>query len=205
MEKSSSEAAPWRTNVCRHAELTPGSTGRGFVVALDAKSGEVIWKFDVGDPPQEFAKPFTVQNDWGSTTYTHGPATSSVWCTPSYDAETNSLFFGTDVNTAPRQPTPDNPSLSTEDSDAIVCLDANTGHRKWRTQIYPGDQWNNSMPGWDSKTGLYKDCSIGDTPKILTIEVDGKPTKVVGAGCKNGGFYVLRADDGKLLRHTLSI
>jgi len=25
---------------------------------------------------------------------------------------------------------------------------------------------------------------------------------VVGVGCKNGGFYLLRADDGKLVRHT---
>ncbi len=47
------------------------------------------------------------------------------------------------------------------------------------------------MRAYDPKTGLYKDCSIGDTPKIFTIDVDGKPTKVVGAGCKNGGFYIV--------------
>ena len=58
------------------------------------------------------------------------------------------------------------------------------------------------MRAYDPKTGLYKDQSIGDTPKIFTIHVDGKPTKVVGVGCKNGGFYVLRADDGKLVKHT---
>ncbi|MDR3404142.1 MAG: PQQ-binding-like beta-propeller repeat protein [Chthoniobacter sp.] len=180
----------------------PGSTGRGFVVAFDAKTGAVIWKYDVGEKPRQFDQPLTVPNDWGTTTYTHGPATSSVWCTPSYDAETKSIFFGTDVNTAPRQPTPDNPKFYTEDSDAIMCLDVTSGLRKWSTQIYPGDQWNNAMRGWDSKTGLYKDCSIGDTPKIFTIELDGRPVKVVGAGCKNGGFYLLRADDGKLVKHT---
>jgi hypothetical protein len=32
--------------------------------------------------------------------------------------------------------------------------------------------------------------------------VEGKPTKVVGAGCKNGGFYVLKADDGRIVDHT---
>ena len=183
-------------------EAYPGSTGRGFVVAFDAKTGAVIWKYDVGEKPRKFDQPFTVTNDWGTTTYTHGPATSSVWSTPSYDAETGSIFFGTDVNTAPRQPTPDNPSYATEESDSINCLDVATGRRKWHTQIYPGDQWNNEMRGWDSKTGLYKDCSIGDTPKIFTIELDGQPVKVVGAGCKNGGFYILRADDGKLVKHT---
>ena len=180
----------------------PGSTGRGFVVAIDPTSGKVIWKFDLGERPRKFDKPFTVQNDWGTTTYTHGPATSSIWCTPSYDEESKSIFFGTDVNTAPRQPTKDNPNLFTEDSDAIICLDVETGKRKWRTQIHEGDQWNNAMRGWDSKTGRYKDCSIGDTPKLLTLTIDDKPTKVVGAGCKNGGFYLLRADDGAIINHT---
>jgi polyvinyl alcohol dehydrogenase (cytochrome) len=143
-----------------------------------------------------------VKDSWGTHKWTNGPATSSVWCTPSYDPETNSLFFGTDVNTGPRQPTPDNPALSTEDSCAISCVDAATAKRKWNTQINPGDQWNNCMRAYDPKTGLYKDCSIGDTPKIFTIDLDGKPTKVVGAGCKNGGFYILRADNGQLVKHT---
>jgi polyvinyl alcohol dehydrogenase (cytochrome) len=34
------------------------------------------------------------------------------------------------------------------------------------------------------------------------VDVGGKPTRVVGAGCKNGGFYLLRADTGELARHT---
>jgi outer membrane protein assembly factor BamB len=36
----------------------------------------------------------------------------------------------------------------------------------------------------------------------LTLSIDGTDTKVVGAGCKNGGFYILRADDGRIVRHT---
>ena len=58
------------------------------------------------------------------------------------------------------------------------------------------------MRAYDPKEGRYKDQSIGDTPKVYTIAVDGKPTKVVGVGCKNGGFYVLRADDGRIVDHT---
>ena len=59
------------------------------------------------------------------------------------------------------------------------------------------------MRAYDPKTGLYKDCSIGDTPKIFTIDArQARRAKVVGVGCKNGGFYLLRADDGKLVRHT---
>jgi outer membrane protein assembly factor BamB len=58
------------------------------------------------------------------------------------------------------------------------------------------------MRAYDPKEGRYKDQSIGDTPKIYTIPVEGKPTRVVGVGCKNGGFYVLNAADGRIVDHT---
>lgn len=179
-----------------------GSTGRGFVMALEPNTGKLLWKYDVGPKPEKLDPPVVIETTWGKYKFTNGPASSSVWCTPSYDAESNMLFFGTDVNTAPRQPTAENSNLHTEDTCAIAALDATTGVRKWNTQINPGDVWTNAMRAYDPKTGMYKDCSIGDTPKIFTIEIDGNRTKVVGAGCKNGGFYVLRADTGRLIKHT---
>ncbi len=62
--------------------------------------------------------------------------------------------------------------------------------------------WTTSMRAYDPKTGRYKDQSIGDTPKLYNIDIDGRSTKVVGVGSKNGGFYVLRADDGRIVHHT---
>ncbi len=180
----------------------PGCTGRGFLVALDPTSGKLVWKFDVGPKPEKFDAPVVVAHGWGKAAFESGPATSSVWSTPSYDPDTDTLFVGTDVNTAPRKPTPDNPNLHTEDSCAVCAVDAATGKRKWNTQINPGDVWTYAQRAYDPKTGLYKDASVGDTPKLFTLPLDGKPTKVVGAGCKNGGFYVLRADTGKVVAHT---
>ena len=179
-----------------------GSTGRGFLVALDPATGNIVWKHDVGPKPEKYDPPVVVEDSWGKYTFEHGPATSSVWSTPSYDPGTNTLFFGTDVNTAPRRPTQEDPSLHTQDSCAIRAIDARTGKLRWNTQLNPEDMWTNSMRAYDPKTGLYKDGAIGDTPKLLTVTVNGVPTRVVGAGCKNGGFYLLRADDGKLIRHT---
>jgi outer membrane protein assembly factor BamB len=83
-----------------------------------------------------------------------------------------------------------------------VALDAATGKRKWNTQLNAGDVWTNAMRAYDPKTGLYKDASIGDTPKVLTVTLQGRSTRVVGAGCKNGGFYLLRADNGEVVGHT---
>jgi polyvinyl alcohol dehydrogenase (cytochrome) len=178
-----------------------GCTGRGFVVALEPYSGAVSWKYDVGPVPKEFDQPVTVRYGLVARTFHRGPSTSSVWCTPSFDAATCTVFFGTDCHNSPRQPTPDDPRLSTKHSCAVIALDARSGAEKWVTQITENDVWNYALPAYDAKTG-YKDQSIGDTPKIYTIDVDGRPTKVVGCGSKNGGFYVLEAAIGKIVHQT---
>jgi glucose dehydrogenase len=179
-----------------------GCTGRGYVVALEPNTGKVIWKYDVGPEPGPLDPPVTIKDTWGERVYHFGPSTSSVWCTPSYDAEARMVFFGTDCHNSPRQPTKDDPSLATKHSCAVIALDARTGKEQWVTQINPDDVWNYSMRGYDPVKGRYKDQSIGDTPKIYTISVDGNPTKAVGCGCKNGGFYALDAATGKIIQHT---
>ncbi len=178
------------------------STGRGFVVSLEPRTGKVDWKFDLGTQPQKLDPPITILDSWGKHVFHFGPATSAIWCTPSYDASTGTLYFGTDVNTAPRRPTADNPRLDTRESCAIVALDVRTGTEKWITQISKGDVWTNAMRSYSSEDKKYKDQSIGDTPKIFFIDVAVQRVKVVGAGCKNGGFYILNAVDGQILHAT---
>jgi polyvinyl alcohol dehydrogenase (cytochrome) len=179
-----------------------GCTGRGFVLALDPKSGHIKWKYDVGPKPERLSPKITIKDSWGNHDFFFGPATSSVWSTPSFDKDSGTLFFGTDTNIAPRRPTADNPRLDTPESCAIIALSVRDGTPKWIRQINQGDIWTLALRAYDPKTGRYKDQSIGDTPKIYTIPIDGKPTRVVGAGCKNGGFYVLRAADGRIVAHT---
>jgi polyvinyl alcohol dehydrogenase (cytochrome) len=179
-----------------------GCTGRGFVAALEPKTGHVVWKYDVGPKPEPLEPPITIKDGSGDHTFYYGPATSSVWSTPSFDAESGTVFFGTDANTAPRRPTAADPRLHTRESCAVIALGVGDGNERWVTQLNPGDVWIIAMRSYDPKEGRYKDQSIGDTPKVYTIPVEGQPTRVVGVGCKNGGFYVLRADDGRIIAHT---
>lgn len=182
--------------------LYRGSTGRGFLVAFEPKTGRIAWKYSLGPKPERLSPPIVIRDSWGSHFFYSGPATSTIWSTPSFDPASGTLFFGTDVNTAPRRPTPDDPRLHTRESCAVVAIDVRTGKDRWVTQIRPGDVWTNAMRAYDPKEGRHKDQSIGDTPKIYEIAVEGRPTKVVGVGCKDGGFYVLRASDGKIVEHT---
>jgi polyvinyl alcohol dehydrogenase (cytochrome) len=179
-----------------------GCNGRGFVAALEPKTGKVLWKYDVGPKPEPLDPPIVIQDSWGEHKFYFGPSTSSVWSTPSFDVESGTLFFGTDTNNSPRRPTAADPRPYTRESDAVIALNVRDGSEKWLTQICAGDVWTSGMRAYDPKEGRYKDQSLGDTPKIYTIPVAGTPTKVVGVGCKNGGFYVLRASDGRLIDHT---
>lgn len=180
----------------------PCCTGRGFVVAFQPDTGKVIWKYDVGEEPKKFDEPVALVDAKGKHLFQHGPSTSSVWSTPSYDADSGTVFFGTDVHNSPRQPTKDNPRFDSDYSAAVVAVDVETGNEKWVTQVNQGDIYNYTLASFDAETGLYKDGSVGDSPKIYEIDVDGRKQKVVGVGCKNGGFFVLQADDGRLINNT---
>lgn len=186
------------------AAATPGYEccyGRGMVMAVDPDSGRLVWKYDVGPPPEKFDPPLKIQTPLGERVFHYGPSTSSVWSTPSYDPETQTIFFGTDVHNSPRQPTEDDPRSYSIYSAAVIAVDAKTGREKWVTQTNPNDLFNLTLPAYDPASG-YKDQSVGDTPKILEIRIDGKQERVVGAGSKSGGFYVMRLSDGELLAQT---
>ena len=186
------------------APLKPGyecCSGRGFVMALDPQSGKILWKYDVGPEPIEFDEPLTIKTPFGMQTFYYGPSTSSVWSTPSFDSETQTIFFGTDVHNSPRQPSKEDSRNYTPHSAAVIALDAETGKEKWVTQTNEHDIWNYAMPAYDATTG-YKDQAVGDTPKIFSVTLDGEEVRVVGAGSKNGGFYLMRIDNGGIVAST---
>src|SRR5262249_51597029 len=104
-----------------------GCNGRGFVMALEPKTGKVLWKYDVGPKPERLDPPITIKDSWGDHVFHYGPSTSIVWSTPSFDAGSGTLFFGTDANNSPRRPTPDDPRLYTRQSNAVIALRARDG------------------------------------------------------------------------------
>ena len=180
-----------------------GFTGRGFVVALEPQSGRIAWKYDVGPKPERLDPPITIKDAWGEHVFQFGPATSTVWSTPSYHAASRTIFFGTDTNNAPRRPTKDDPRL-----DTALRLRRDR-HRRARRRGEMGDA---DQPGRRLER-QHEGLRPQDRP--LPRPVDRRHAQgfhdpverrrrrcVVGFGCKNGGFYIVRAADGMILAHT---
>ena len=144
------------------------------------------------------------KDTWGEYTFEYGPATSSIWSTPSYDPDSNTLFFGTDVKHGPagsprRTIRVFTPKTRARSSPSTPPPADGIGARS----SIPVTCGPTRMRGYDPETGLYKDLSIGDTPKILNIDVNGKPTKGGRRGLQERrGFTCCAPTTGKIVKHT---
>ena len=67
---------------------------------------------------------------------------------------------------------------------SVVALDADTGEYIWHYQTTPGESWD-----FTSTMDIV----------MATIPIDGKPRKVLLHAPKNGFFYVLDRETGKLI------
>jgi len=50
-----------------------GCTGRGFVMALEPKTGRIAWKYDLGHKPEPFDPPMVIKDSWGEHKFYFGP------------------------------------------------------------------------------------------------------------------------------------
>ena len=148
---------------------------RGFIVALDPKNGDEIWRFNTipgpGEPGNE---------TWSGDSWKRGGG--SVWVTGSYDPELNLTYWGIG------NPAPDwNGDVRLGDnlySDSVVALNADTGKLEWYFQFTPHDEWD-----WDSV----------QIPVLVDREWEGKQRKLMLWANRNGFFYVLDRVTGEFL------
>jgi polyvinyl alcohol dehydrogenase (cytochrome) len=159
----------------------PCCTFRGSVVALDAASGNQIWKtYTIGETP----KP-TTKNKVGTQLY--GPSGAAVWSSPTIDTARRVVYIGTgDSYSDPAAPT----------TDAIMALDLDSGAIKWVRQLTPGDAWNLACGGLDSSNcpaSPGPDSDFG-SPPMLVAPPDGPRMLIVGQ--KSGVVHGIDANTG---------
>lgn len=119
----------------------PAPTFRGSVVALDAATGDEVWRY------------WTVDEDEAEV------AGVSVWATVAVDTERGHVYVPTGNSYGPR------PSAR---SDAIVALDLATGEERWIAQFTEGDVWTVGNPvGTDADVGSPPNLfRVGDVDAV---------------------------------------
>src|SRR5437868_12657162 len=106
---------------------------RGFIAALDAKTGKEAWRFYTIPAPGEPGS-----ETWKGDSWKHGGA--SVWITGSYDPDLNLTYWGIG-NPGPDWNSAQRPGDNLY-SDSVVALDADTGKLKWHFQFTPNDGYD---------------------------------------------------------------
>ncbi len=160
-------------------------TYRGSVVALDAATGNRIWRaYTVLDTPK-----VTGQNAIGAKTW--GPSGVAIWSSPTLDLQKKAIYVGTGVNYS-------NPT--TETSDAILAFDLESGRLLWSRQFTSSDSYNFAC-GAQDKTNCPKDpfidADLGNSGILRSL---GGGKRILVASDKSGMVYGVDPDhEGKIL------
>lgn len=150
---------------------------RGWIEAMDAATGDKIWRFFTVPAPGEFGSE-TWQDDHDAWK-TGGAA---AWVAGSYDPDNNQVIWGTG-NPVPMF----DPEFRPGDnlfSNSALALDLDTGERKWHFQYTPGD---------------YLDYDEVGSHILIDTEINGEARKVAGHFGRNGFFYALDRTNGSFI------
>jgi polyvinyl alcohol dehydrogenase (cytochrome) len=148
-------------------------TFRGYIAALDATTGEPVWKtYTIAEEPRVVGR-----NSLGKDML--APAGAGVWVTPIVDLKRRALYFGTGnaFSGAPMT------------ANAVMALSMDTGKVLWTMQALPLDVWHNGCPqiipgGRFSRPGLPPIAGRGGPPSVAG-GASGAPAR--GAGARAGG------------------
>ncbi|MGH8175558.1 MAG: PQQ-binding-like beta-propeller repeat protein [Steroidobacter sp.] len=165
----------------------PCCTFRGSMVALDAATGELLWKSHAIQPAPRPIRTST------AGTQMHGPAGGAIWSAPTIDARRGLLYVGTGNSYT---------DVDTDGADAIVAFDLKNGERRWVNQLTRGDNFVIGCPREKAGEGNCPDnggpdFDFGASPILRTLP-NGR--RILLAGQKSGIVYGLDPDEnGKLL------
>jgi len=162
-------------------EVIVGTSGgdsgvRGFLVAYDALTGSLKWRFWTIPGPGEFGSA-----SWPGDSYLHGGGTT--WMPGTYDPKLDTVYWTTS-NAAPDFVGDSRPGDDLYTA-CVLALNPDTGALKWYFQFTPHD--------------LY-DYDANETPVLVDVEENGTTRHLLVQANRNGFLYVLDRSNGKFVR-----
>jgi alcohol dehydrogenase (cytochrome c) len=153
---------------------------RGWVAALDARTGNELWRWYAipkpGEPGSETWK--DKNNAWKT-------GGGGLWQTGSYDPATRLTIWGTG-NPVPQYDPESRPGDNLY-TNAAVALDIDTGKLVWHFQYTPNDSWD------------YDEIGIH---MLYDETINGEKRKVVSHFARNGFFYSIDRGNGSFIKGT---
>jgi alcohol dehydrogenase (cytochrome c) len=155
---------------------------RGYISAMEQDTGKEVWRLwtipGAGEPGSD---------SWKGDSWKLGGGVA--WGIGSYDPKLNLLYYGTS------NPSPWGASVRGPDSSeygkftnlyssTTLAINPDTGKLVWYYQSTPHDAWD-----YDGVNELV----------LTDLSIDGKMTPVALKADRNGFFYVLNRETGKLL------
>ena len=151
---------------------------RGWVAALDARTGKELWRWYVvpkpGDPGSE---------TWKDTNNAWKTGGGGLWQTGSYDPATKLTIWGTG-NPVPIYDPQARPGDNLY-TNSVVALNVDTGKLAWYFQYTPNDSWD------FDEVGVHM---------LYDTTINGRSRKVVGHFARNGFYYSLDRTNGEFLK-----
>lgn len=135
----------------------------GAVRAFSARTGELVWAWDLGNPAITKLPP-------PGESYTRG--TPNVWSTPAYDDALGLVYLPTG-NATPDFWGGHRTKAAEEYSASVVALDIATGKERWKFQTAHHDIWDYDVPAQPS---LYDvpDGKGGTVPALIQVTKRGQ-------------------------------
>jgi alcohol dehydrogenase (cytochrome c) len=155
--------------------------GVGYITAFNPDNGKRIWEWKTVPGPGEPGN-----DTWSGDSWKRGGA--ATWGGVAIDPKTDTIYL--DLG----NPQPDFLGTVRKGknlySNSMVALDISGSEpkMKWYHQFIPHDTHD-----WDPAMG----------PVLFKGKVDGEERNLVAAGDKGGNFWILDADNGKLVDHTV--
>ena len=151
------------------------SAHRGYLTALDVKTGRQQWQFYTIPGPGEQG-----HETWEGDSWKYGGG--ATWMTGSYDPDLNLLYWG--VGNPAADFYGDSRKGDNLYTDCVVALDPDTGKLQWYFQQIPHDVWD-----WDA---AYESV-------LIDLPIQGKIRKLLLNTNKGGYTYVLDRTNGEFI------